>query len=125
MTPADELDECGPNSFRPQTSSPPERSCGQRTNWTTPFRGVQLVRSSPGPGSSRFRDAAEAEFYQERAAVREYLGGVPRAAAERLAWLDVLAARQLAAGVLDHMADAQADPSAHFMTSKNQTVRPS
>jgi hypothetical protein len=50
---------------------------------------------------------------------------VPRAAAERLAWLDVLAARQLAAGALDHMADDLADPSAHFMTSKNQTVRPS
>ncbi|MCA6227019.1 MAG: hypothetical protein IM644_09240 [Phenylobacterium sp.] len=37
--------------------------------------------------------------------MREYLGGMPRAAAERLAWLDVLAARQLAAGVLDHMAE--------------------
>jgi hypothetical protein len=64
---------------------------------------------------------AEAELFNERAAVREYLGGVSRAAAERLAWLDVLAERQLAAGVLDHMAD----PSSHFLTSKNQTVRPS
>lgn len=109
MTPADELDECGPKSFRPEPSSSPELSCGQRTNWTKPFRVVQLVRNSPGPGSSRFRDAAEAEFYQERAAVREYLGGMPRAAAERLAWLDVLAARQLAAGALDALADTSTD----------------
>jgi len=60
---------------------------------------------------SRFRDLAEAELFNERAAVREYLGGVPRAAAERLAWLEVLAARQLAAAVLDHMADELAGPS--------------
>jgi hypothetical protein len=105
MTRADETDECGPNSFRPQLSSLPELGTKLRTDRTKPFRVVRSVRSSPGPGSSRFRDDAEAEFYQERAAVREYLGGVPRAAAERLAWLDVLAARQLAAGVLDHMAE--------------------
>jgi hypothetical protein len=105
MTRADKTDECGRNSIRPQLSSPPELEPRLRTDRTKPFRVVRSVRSSPGPASSRFRDLAEAELFQERAAVREYLGGMPRAAAERLAWLDVLAARQLAAGALDHVAE--------------------
>lgn len=50
--------------------------------------------------ATRFRDLDEAALFDERAAIREHEGGLPRASAERLAWLDVLAARQIAAGAL-------------------------
>jgi hypothetical protein len=89
----------------------PDRGRGDSDGQDNTLRGVLSVRPSPGQSSSRFRDLAEAELFNERAAIREFDGGLPRAAAERLAWLDVLAARQLAAGALDHMADALADPS--------------
>lgn len=125
MNREDGKDETGRNAIRPRQSSPQAQGAVLRTKRTKPFRVVLSSSRPPGPASSRFLDLAEAELFNERAAVREYLGGVPRAAAERLAWLDVLAARQLAAGVLDHMADDLADLSAHFLTSKNQTVRPS
>jgi hypothetical protein len=36
----------------------------------------------------------ETALFEERAAIREYDGGLSRAAAERLAWLDVMATRQ-------------------------------
>lgn len=55
----------------------------------------------PGRPSTRFRSLDEAALFDERAAIREYDGGLPRAAAERLAWLDVLMARQIAAGALE------------------------
>lgn len=105
VTLEDEKDEMGRNSIRPRQSSPQAQGAVLRTKRTKPYRVVLSSSRPPGPASSRFRDLAEAELFQERAAVREYLGGMPRAAAERLAWLDVLAARQLAAGVLDHMAE--------------------
>ncbi len=56
--------------------------------------------------SSRFLTLDEAALFDERAAIREYDGGVTRAAAERLAWLDVLAARQLAAHASEFLAQA-------------------
>lgn len=105
MTREDEKDEMGQKVIRPRQSSPQAQGAVLRTKRTKPYRVVLSSSRPPGPASSRFRDLAEAELFQERAAVREYLGGMPRAAAERLAWLDVLAARQLAAGVLDHMAE--------------------
>lgn len=109
MTREDEKDETGRNAIRPRQSSPPAQGAGLRTKRTKPYRVVLSSSRPPGPPSSRFRDEAEADLFQERAAVREYLGGMPRAAAERLAWLDVLAARQLAAGALDALADTSTD----------------
>lgn len=61
---------------------------------------------SPGRPSTRFLDLDEAAYFDERAAIREYDGGLPRAAAERLAWLDVLAARQVASGALNSLREA-------------------
>jgi len=61
---------------------------------------------SPGRPSTRFLSLDEAAYFDERAAIREYDGGLPRAAAERLAWLDVLAARQIAAGALNSLREA-------------------
>ena len=45
--------------------------------------------------SFRFETPDEEALFHERAAIREYDGGVTRAAAERLAVLDVLDARRL------------------------------
>lgn len=39
-------------------------------------------------------EADEVETFEERAAIREYLGGLPRDEAERLARLEVLALRR-------------------------------
>lgn len=61
---------------------------------------------SPGRPSTRFLSLDEAAYFDERAAIREYDGGLPRAAAERLAWLDVLSARQIAAGALNALREA-------------------
>lgn len=44
-----------------------------------------------------FANLEEADLFEERAAIREHDAGVSRPAAERLAWLDVLQARQLPA----------------------------
>jgi hypothetical protein len=41
---------------------------------------------------------AERELYEERAAIREYEGGLPRAEAERAALADVLRMRQALGG---------------------------
>lgn len=67
-----------------------------------------MTAPAPGPGrpSTRFLSLDEAAYFDERAAIREYDGGLPRAAAERLAWLDVLAARQIAAGALNSLREA-------------------
>lgn len=56
--------------------------------------------------STRFLSLDEAAYFDERAAIREHDGGLPRAAAQRLAWLDVLAARQIVAGALDTLREA-------------------
>lgn len=61
---------------------------------------------SPGRPSTRFLNLDEAAYFDERAAIREYDGGLPRAAAERLAWLDVLAARQITVGTLNSLKEA-------------------
>jgi hypothetical protein len=56
-----------------------------------PASAFVLPSSTP---ASRFLSRDEAALFDERAGIREYDGGISRAAAERLAWLDVLAARQ-------------------------------
>lgn len=65
---------------------------------TTPYRGVRLFPSSPGPAQAdptqlRFADEEEAAWFEERAAIREFDGGLSRDAAERLAWFDLTQAR--------------------------------
>jgi hypothetical protein len=59
-----------------------------------------------GRPSSRFLTLDEAALFDERAAIREHDGGITRAAAERLAWLDVLAVRQLVAHGAEILAKA-------------------
>lgn len=64
----------------------------------TPFRGVPNVPEPPSASPTAsfgyaFVSDAEAADFEERAAIREFVGGLTRAAAERLAWLDVLSAR--------------------------------
>jgi hypothetical protein len=59
--------------------------------------------------SARFRDLDEAALFDERAAIRQHDSGLGRDAAERLAWLDVLAARQVAAGALAALAPSAQD----------------
>ncbi len=70
-----------------------------------PLKGVGPVARAGRP-STRFLSLDEAALFDERAAIREHDGELPRAAAERLAWLDVLAARQIAAGVLNALREA-------------------
>ena len=87
----------GQTSFRPLNLAPSLR-LDSGTKGTTPFRGVPIVPEPSAPlvpvgVSSVFADADEAAAFCERAAIREYDGGLPRAAAERLAWLDVISAR--------------------------------
>jgi hypothetical protein len=60
------------------------------TDGTQPYRGVPLSRC-PGNRPIWETDPAAYEF-EERAAIREYEAGLPRAAAERLARLDMLVA---------------------------------
>lgn len=57
---------------------------------TPPYRGVPLSRC-PGNRANWETDQAAYDF-EERAAIREYEGNLPRAAAERLARLDMLKA---------------------------------
>lgn len=71
-----------------------------------PPEGAASVLRTPERPSSRFLSLDEAALFDERAAIREHDGGIPRAAAERLAWLDVLAARQLAAHASEILARA-------------------
>jgi hypothetical protein len=82
-------------------SSPASQS-GERDK---PAKGAGPVPLSPNSvpresaaamrPAARFRDLDEAALFDERAAIREYDGRLPRAAAERLAWVDILAARQV------------------------------
>lgn len=71
-----------------------------------PPEGAASVLRTPERPSSRFLSLDEAALFDERAAIREYDGGISRAAAERLAWLDVLAARQLVAHATEFLAKA-------------------
>jgi len=56
----------------------------------TPSKGCPSVPAWPKPSGL---SEEERVLFEERAAIREYDGGVPRAAAERLAWMDVLRTR--------------------------------
>jgi hypothetical protein len=75
---------------------------------TEPNTSRSVPAVSAGPTPSAFFSEAEAGDYQERAAIREFDGGLSRAAAERLAWLDTLTAR---AALRHHYAHArEAEP---------------
>ena len=65
------------------------------TKGHTPYRGVPLVPLSLATPERvlPFESEHEAAAFEERAAIREYDGGLSRAAAERLAWLDLLSLR--------------------------------
>lgn len=67
---------------------------------TTSAKQYAHAREAAARPSARFRNLDEAALFDERAAIREHDGGLGREAAERLAWLDVLAARQVADGAL-------------------------
>lgn len=59
-----------------------------------PFRDVPFVPPVPNPSKKSgsllvFASEEEAADFEERAAIREYEGGLSRAAAERLAWIDI------------------------------------
>lgn len=58
-----------------------------------PHKGAASVLRLSGRSPSSFLSLDEAALFDERAAIREYDGGLARAAAERLAWLDVISAR--------------------------------
>lgn len=85
-----------------------------------PAKQYAPAREPSARPSARFRDLGEAALFDERAAIREHDGGLGREAAERLAWLDVLTARQVADGALTSLA-----PSAPGFTAagvaKNQS----
>jgi hypothetical protein len=71
----------------------------------TPPKGCPSVPASPTP--TGFSEE-EWVLFEERAAIREYDGGVPRAAAERLAWMDVLRARQTSSTMFPRLGNRQA-----------------
>ena len=81
-----------PNASRPSDFSNHGAAVGGRDK---PTKGVGPVLRTLGLAASptNFLSDDEAAAFCERAAIREYDGGLPRAAAERLAWLDVIAAR--------------------------------
>jgi hypothetical protein len=87
MSPAGHRDSPGQNakcpSFAVHFDGPDYRDTG-----TQPYRGVPVSRC-PGNRPSWETDQAAFDF-EERAAIREYEGGLPRAAAERLARFDQL-----------------------------------
>lgn len=70
-----------------------------------------LTSATAGGSSLRFATEDEAGFFEERAAIREHDGQLPRAAAERLAWLDVLAARALVSAVQVVTAELTPEPT--------------
>jgi len=62
---------------------------------TPPLRGVPV---SPCPQKPQSWETDQEAFdFEERAAIREYDGGLPRAAAERLASMDLINHRRRAA----------------------------
>ena len=87
MSPAGHRDIAGQNlkcpDFAVYSEGPDHRDTG-----TQPYRGVPVSRC-PGNRPSWETDQAAFDF-EERAAIREYEGGLPRAAAERLARFDLL-----------------------------------
>lgn len=56
----------------------------------------RLGEHAPASASPADQVGDETGEYEERAAIREFDGGLPRVVAERLAWADVLSARRLA-----------------------------
>jgi len=89
MSPAGHRDTPGQNLKCPDLAV---HSCGSdyRDTGTQPYRGVPVSRC---PGNRSLWEDDQAAFdYEERSTIREYQGGLPRAAAERLARLDVLVA---------------------------------
>ena len=92
-----QMGQKGQSPFRPLNPSLAQR-VDSGTEGTTPLRGVPNVPEPsalpvPMGVSIVFATDDEAALFDGRAAIREYDGGLPRAAAERLAWLDVIAAR--------------------------------
>ena len=81
-----------PTSSRPSGFADHGAAIGGRDK---PLKGAGPVLRPLGLAASptNFLSDDEAAAFCERAAIREYDGGLPRAAAERLAWLDVIAAR--------------------------------
>lgn len=53
----------------------------------------------PSSASFSFRDEDERAAFEERAAIREFDAGLPRVAAERLAWGELLTTRSAGAKV--------------------------
>jgi hypothetical protein len=61
---------------------------------SAPSRGRFIPRAAPTLiAPYPFESDEEAAAFEERAAIREFDGGLSRSAAERLAWLDTLNAR--------------------------------
>lgn len=94
----------------PQALRDPLAAAPQSGGRDGPGRGTSPVPLSPNlspkssatgfrPPGGFFRDEDETAFFEERAAIREFDGGLPRAAAERLALADVMAARRLVQAV--------------------------
>lgn len=83
----------GVGPSHPQDTYRPGLGVGR--DGTAPFRGVPshpIPPGRPGPGPNpRAWENDQATFdFEERSAIREYEGGLPRAAAERLARFDQL-----------------------------------
>ena len=87
MSPAGHRDIAGQNLKCPDFAVYSEGS-DYRDTGTQPYRGVPVSRC-PGNRPSWETDQATFDF-EERSAIREYEGGLPRAAAERLARFDQL-----------------------------------
>jgi hypothetical protein len=94
MSPAGHRDSPGQNQKCPVFAVTSEGT-EDRDIGTPPYRGVPLSRC-PGNRASWEHDQ-EAFDFEERAAIREYDGGLPRAAAERLASMDLINHRRRAA----------------------------
>ena len=87
MSPAGHRDTPGQNLKCP-VSAVNFDGAEDRDTGTQPYRGVPLSRC---PGNRPSWEDDQAVFdYEERSAIREYEGGLPRAAAERLARFDQL-----------------------------------
>ncbi len=83
-----------------QDTSQPGPGVGR--DGTAPFRGGPTVPPAQGvpvpvPYPAAWETDQEAFDFEERAAIREYDGGLPRAAAERLASMDLINHRRRAA----------------------------
>ena len=91
MSPAGHRDTPGQNLKCP-VSAVNFDGAEDRDTGTQPYRGVPLSRC---PGNRPAWEHDEDAFdFEERAAIREYDGGLPRAAAERLAQLELIERRR-------------------------------